>query len=275
VAGAIPRANVLGGVALFVVYGVGMSLVLVVVTLALALGKRGLVHRPRRSAGYVNHVSGAVLLLAGGYIVWFWATNLSEPLAASGPVTVIERWSSRLTELIGDRPPVWGLLLGVAAAGAAVYVLRQRHGRRSGPGRRGSGRRRWGEISLVMVRRTGEAPPAERLSRRKEVGDDPVGRFDQRGARVEVQQRPVPSAGSGQVLHRCRSAMAGASMSTRCRIAVVAARSVRSNTRASRPTWSAPRSTSDARGDPPGGSTSQRLPLLPVGLHRRQGPPLQ
>jgi len=126
VAGAILRATVLSGVLLFVVYGVGMSLVLVVVTLALALGKRGLVNHLRRSAGYVNRVSGAILLLAGGYIVWFWAINLSDPLAASGPVTVIERWSSRLTELIGGRPLLWGLLLGVAAASAAVYVLRQR-----------------------------------------------------------------------------------------------------------------------------------------------------
>ena len=129
VAGAIPRTSLFGGVLLFLVYGIGMSLVLVVVTLALALGKRGLVQRLRRSAAHVNRVSGGVLLLAGVYIVWFWATNLSDPLAASGPVTVVERWSSQLTQLIGDRPVLWGGGLATVTVAAVLYALRQ--GRRS------------------------------------------------------------------------------------------------------------------------------------------------
>lgn len=132
VAGAIPRANLLSGVLLFVVYGVGMSLVLVVVTLALALGKRRLVHWLRRSAGHVNRVSGAILLLAGTYIVWFWVTSRNDPLAPSGPVTVVERWSSQLTQLIGDRPLLWGGLLGVITASTVVYVVRQGRSRTRG-----------------------------------------------------------------------------------------------------------------------------------------------
>jgi cytochrome c-type biogenesis protein len=129
VAGAVPRTNLLSGVLLFVVYGIGMSLVLVVVTLALALGKRGLVQRLRRSAAYVNRISGAILLLAGAYIVWFWFANLSDPLTASGPVTVVERWSSQLTQLIGERPLLWGGLLAVATTAALAYLVR--HGRGS------------------------------------------------------------------------------------------------------------------------------------------------
>lgn len=128
VAGAIPRTNLVSGVLLFVVYGIGMSLVLVVVTLALALGKRGLVQWLRRSAAYVNRISGAVLLLAGVYIVWFWATNLSDPLAASGPVSVVERWSSQLTQLIGDRPLLWGGLFAAVTAAAVIYLVRQGRG---------------------------------------------------------------------------------------------------------------------------------------------------
>lgn len=81
VAGAIPQASLAGGILLFVVYGVGMSLVLVVVTLAVALGRQGLVRRLRRASAHVNRVSGAILVLAGGYIVWFWSTSLSDPLA--------------------------------------------------------------------------------------------------------------------------------------------------------------------------------------------------
>lgn len=132
VAGAVPRTNLVSGVLLFVVYGLGMSLVLIVLTLALALGKQGLVRSMRRWSGYVQRVSGAVLLLAGGYIVWFWATNLSDPLAASGPVVAVERWSSQVTELIGERPLWAGLTLTLVVVIALVSLVAQR-GRRETP----------------------------------------------------------------------------------------------------------------------------------------------
>jgi cytochrome c-type biogenesis protein len=128
VAGSIPRTNVVGGVLLFLVYGLGMSLVLVVLTLALALGKQRLVGWLRRSAASISRVSGAILLLAGGYIVWFWVTNLNDPLAASGPVIAVERWSSQLTQLIGDRPLLWGGALGTVTLIAVVYLLLGRRG---------------------------------------------------------------------------------------------------------------------------------------------------
>lgn len=131
VAGAIPQASLAGGILLFVVYGVGMSLVLVVVTLAVALGRQGLVRRLRRASAHVNRVSGAILVLAGGYIVWFWSTSLSDPLAPAGPVALVERWSSRATELIGARPVVWGVGLGavvVVALASLVWTRRRQEG---------------------------------------------------------------------------------------------------------------------------------------------------
>jgi cytochrome c-type biogenesis protein len=126
VAGSIPRTNLLSGVILFLVYGLGMSLVLVVMTLALAFGKQRLVGWLRRSAGSIQRISGAILLLAGGYIVWFWVTNLNDPLAASGPVLAVERWSSRLTQLIGDRPLLWGVVLGGTTLVAVLSLLVRR-----------------------------------------------------------------------------------------------------------------------------------------------------
>lgn len=128
VAGAIPQTNLVGGVLLFLVYGAGMSLVLLVVTLALAVGKERLVGRLRRSAAHVNRVSGAILVLAGAYIVWFWVTSLGNPLAATGPVTVVEQWSSRLTQLIGDRPVVSGGMLAAVVLVAVVQLVRAPRG---------------------------------------------------------------------------------------------------------------------------------------------------
>jgi cytochrome c-type biogenesis protein len=128
VAGSIPRTNLVSGVLLFLVYGLGMSLVLVVVTLALAFGKQRLVGSVRRSAASINRVSGAILVLAGGYIVWFWVTNLTDPLAASGPIDTVERWSSQLTQLIGDRPLLSGAVLGAIMLVAVLYLLVSRRG---------------------------------------------------------------------------------------------------------------------------------------------------
>jgi cytochrome c-type biogenesis protein len=105
-----------------------MSLVLVVVTLALAFGKQRLVGWLRRSAASINRVSGAILVLAGGYIVWFWVTNLNDPLAASGPINTVERWSSQLTQLIGDRPLLSGAVLGAIMLVAVLYLLVPRRG---------------------------------------------------------------------------------------------------------------------------------------------------
>lgn len=126
VAGVIPNTSLVSGVLMFLAYGIGMSLVLVAVTVALALGRQRLVGWLRRSAAHINRVSGVVLVLAGAYIVWFWATNLRDPLAPSGPVTTIEIWSSRLTELIGDRPLLWGLGLGAVVLAAVVHAWRGR-----------------------------------------------------------------------------------------------------------------------------------------------------
>lgn len=129
VAGAIPRTNLLSGVLLFVVYGLGMALTLMAITLVLALGKSALLGWLRRSARHVNRAAGAVLVLAGAYIIWFWATNLRDPLAASGPIRFVEGLSARLTNLIGNSP--WlsaGILAGVVVLAAAVALLARRGG---------------------------------------------------------------------------------------------------------------------------------------------------
>ncbi|MDP8928206.1 MAG: cytochrome c biogenesis protein CcdA [Actinomycetota bacterium] len=124
VAGVIPNVSLVAGVAVFLVYGLGMSLVVVLLTLAIALGRRSMVQRIRNSARHVNRVSGGILVLAGSYIVYFWATNLTRgALGASSAVLLVEQASARLTNLIGNAPLVWGLGLGGVVAAALFYTL--------------------------------------------------------------------------------------------------------------------------------------------------------
>ena len=82
----------------FVVYALGMSMMLVAITIVMALGKQTIVGRLRSSARYINRASGVILVLAGAYIVWFWATNLGE-----GADALNDSGAFRLTETLSQR----------------------------------------------------------------------------------------------------------------------------------------------------------------------------
>lgn len=123
VAGTIPTLSLAAGIATFVVYGLGMSLVLLVLTLGIALGQRSIVRRVRASAQYVNRVAGGILVVAGGYIVYFWSSNLAGGgLTQSDPVVFVERLSSRLTNAIGGAPVLLGVGLASVVVAALVYA---------------------------------------------------------------------------------------------------------------------------------------------------------
>lgn len=121
VAGTIPRLGFISGVATFLVYGIGMSALLLFVTLSLALGKHTLIRRLRRGSAYVNRIAGGILVLAGVYIVLFWVTTMSEqdgtPPAA---ILWIEQLSSRTTNLVAQAPAFIGGIAIISVIAAIV-----------------------------------------------------------------------------------------------------------------------------------------------------------
>jgi cytochrome c biogenesis protein CcdA len=68
-----------GGIAFafgqFIVYALGMTFVILVLTLSLALFKGALVGALRRLVRYAQPASAALVLLAGGYIIFYWLTE--------------------------------------------------------------------------------------------------------------------------------------------------------------------------------------------------------
>jgi cytochrome c biogenesis protein CcdA len=107
VATTFTQTTFLAGFAAFLAYGLGMSLVLVGITVALALGKDTMVRRLRGAAPYMNRISGSIMILAGGFIVWYWATILRSGAAAlgdNGLVRFVDRLSASLTTTISDHP---------------------------------------------------------------------------------------------------------------------------------------------------------------------------
>lgn len=59
------------GVAIFAVYGLGMGVIISVLTLAVALAKGGFVNRFRALVPKINRFAGALLVIAGAYVAYY------------------------------------------------------------------------------------------------------------------------------------------------------------------------------------------------------------
>ena len=74
VGGSFTRQGIVGGLAQFLAYGLGMGAVLMALTLSLALFEGVLVGYLRRLVPYVERAGAVLLLGAGAYIVYYWLT---------------------------------------------------------------------------------------------------------------------------------------------------------------------------------------------------------
>lgn len=135
VATQVTRGSFVSGMATFVAYGAGMAVVLMAVTVAIAVGKQTLIARLRGSARYITRISGAILVVAGVYIVWFWTVSLrsgAQALGDNGSFQFIENLSQTVQNTIASAPLLWGLgFVGVVVAAAVVVLAAQRTGRSS------------------------------------------------------------------------------------------------------------------------------------------------
>ncbi len=130
VAGQVTQTNIISGMVTFLVYGLGMALVLIALTVALALGKSSIVGRFRSMMKHVNAISGIILIVAGLYIVWFWGTTLAAGATAldSGAFRVVENLSQTALNFVSDNTGAVAVAFGllVFAAVATVVVSRVR-----------------------------------------------------------------------------------------------------------------------------------------------------
>ncbi len=113
VVGSIASANFISGFLTYIAYGMGMSVLLMALTLAVAFAKQGIVGRLRSMLKHVQRVSAGFLIIAGVYITWFWANDLSSDAGEQGAATgVIDGWSASLTNWMGDHSGSIGVSLG-------------------------------------------------------------------------------------------------------------------------------------------------------------------
>lgn len=128
VSGAVASRTPLEAVATFAAYGAGMAVVVVGITALVAGGRRTIIDRIRPLARRVDAVSGWIMTAAGVFIVWYWATVLSDgsvALGSNGLVRAIDRLSSSITDFVAEQPLVVAAALIVLTVG--TLALRRSH----------------------------------------------------------------------------------------------------------------------------------------------------
>ncbi|WP_426574748.1 cytochrome c biogenesis CcdA family protein [Aquihabitans sp. McL0605] len=129
VATTFSRSSVAAGIATFVAYGLGMALLLMVLTVSLALARQGVLIRLRRALPFFTRIAGAIMVIAGAYLAWYGVYEIrliqrGEQDATRGPVGLVTNWSSDVSSWLGHFDPLEvALVLALLIGGAVLFAL--------------------------------------------------------------------------------------------------------------------------------------------------------
>jgi cytochrome c biogenesis protein CcdA len=146
VAGTMTDDSLVDGVLVFAVYALGMTLVLLALTVGMALARTSIVRLLRRVQPYIGRVAGGLVTLAGAYVAYYgW---LEVQLGRRGVVPesnvtdAVTGWSTDVSQWIKDVGSVRiGVAVAVVLTGIVVAVRygRTRSDTSGGPSRPGPG----------------------------------------------------------------------------------------------------------------------------------------
>lgn len=115
---AFDRINPVSGLIMFVLYGLGMGLVITSLTVALAFARQGLLHGLREVMKRADRIAGALLIATGLFLVWYRGLESS-----TSSENVVERWASHAEQFIADHSAVQlGMVFGAVVVLAGAYV---------------------------------------------------------------------------------------------------------------------------------------------------------
>lgn len=127
VAASFDRTSTIGGIAGFAAYGIGMGCVLCALSLGLSILGTGTSKILRRLSRWIPVVGGALLMLTGIYIAWYWINDLVEPTRTF----ILERWvlsfQERVSSTLDAHASLAGVIFGVVVV-AALLVGGMRSG---------------------------------------------------------------------------------------------------------------------------------------------------
>lgn len=128
VVGTYRREDALSGAATFIAYALGMTLVLLALTISLGMTRQGLLHSLRRALPFVTRLSGVLLVLAGAYLVhygWYERVVGAGAVGEGSPVVdLVTGWSDSVADWIYRVGPTeLGLVLALALGSVLVATL--------------------------------------------------------------------------------------------------------------------------------------------------------
>jgi cytochrome c biogenesis protein CcdA len=111
--------GVASGAVTFVMFSLGMGLLVTVLTITLALSQGGLLRSIRQLLPYVERISAAILVVAGLYFVYYGIYEVRGTTSGGGLAVRLSDWQGQLDTRINDVGPVTvGVILGAVVAGA-------------------------------------------------------------------------------------------------------------------------------------------------------------
>jgi cytochrome c-type biogenesis protein len=125
--GSIRTTGFVSGVFSIVLYGVGMSLLVMALTVTLAFAQGGLLRALRGAMRYLDRVAAVFILATGAYLAWYWWAAITERPGSDGLVGRIERWQAEVANFL-QRQGAWRLavVLGAVVAVGVVVATRRR-----------------------------------------------------------------------------------------------------------------------------------------------------
>jgi cytochrome c-type biogenesis protein len=130
VLGQVNAAGFVGGVLSVATYGLGMGLVLSALTVSLALARSGLLVMLRRAMARIDLFSGAILILAGVYLLLYGWVAIDPIHHDVGVVNTVENWQGSVQTWVNNHRGLLGWLAGLVTvvAIAATRLGRRRRG---------------------------------------------------------------------------------------------------------------------------------------------------
>ena len=123
--GSFSTHGVASGVISVVLYGLGMSLLVTVLTVLLGLARQGLVISIRKVLPFISQLSAIFMVLTGLYLSWYWFVAISERSTLGPLASRIENAQSRFATMLQDIGS-WGLAAIMFAVLAVALIMARR-----------------------------------------------------------------------------------------------------------------------------------------------------
>ena len=123
--GSIALNGFVSGVISILLYGLGMSMLVMALTVSLAFAKTGIVAIIKNRLNIIQRLGAILVTLTGVYLVFYWYAAISEERTASF-VSRIERWQTRVASFLQQQGAFrLALVLSIVVTTAVIASRRK------------------------------------------------------------------------------------------------------------------------------------------------------